>query len=463
MTDRDLTALSRTTASGAEFGVTAGGFVPKPVARLLSEKIALARELFGADVDLTSGSVLRTLLELQSVEDARVWSHLGLLYESSHVATARGEALSRLGAELGIPRPFHRATGAVTFTLAGDLPASMPQVRLWRGTRLRARGGVGVFLRDGAVVDADRTEAQAAVVAFEPGPAGDLDPTAEVAGDRPGLIDAVDPDDTAVAAEAELVASGVVTITHTAPLTGGTLAWSDEDYRDLLLSYPRNVWTPDALRVAVSLVPGVRQVIVKDLYGGLDINHAIFGNFAFAERLFTEQRSIANPYFVTVLVAGEEAAIWDGPGQLAERVRAAVDQVRPVGIAPAIEQADQVGVGYRGRIVVDGLPVTPDGPSPGAVAALVGRIEDRVRRYVGRLRIGEPVLFSEIMWSVMNEPGIVDVKDLRLVRYPPRLGRGHVGGNEQWVAEVVDPGADIRIGASEVPVLVASTTDLRVV
>jgi hypothetical protein len=351
----------------------------------------------------------------------------------------------------------------VTFTLAGDLPASMPQVRLWRGTRLRARGGVGVFLRDGAVVDADRTEAQAAVVAFEPGPAGDLDPTAEVAGDRPGLIDAVDPDDTAVAAEAELVASGVVTITHTAPLTGGTLAWSDEDYRDLLLSYPRNVWTPDALRVAVSLVPGVRQVIVKDLYGGLDINHAIFGNFAFAERLFTEQRSIANPYFVTVLVAGEEAAIWDGPGQLAERVRAAVDQVRPVGIAPAIEQADQVGVGYRGRIVVDGLPVTPDGPSPGAVAALVGRIEDRVRRYVGRLRIGEPVLFSEIMWSVMNEPGIVDVKDLRLVRYPPRLGRGHVGGNEQWVAEVVDPGADIRIGASEVPVLVASTTDLRVV
>ena len=69
MTQTDLDVLTRSTASGLSYGVTSAGFVPKPIARLLAEKIALARELFGADVDLTSGSALRTLLELQCVEE----------------------------------------------------------------------------------------------------------------------------------------------------------------------------------------------------------------------------------------------------------------------------------------------------------------------------------------------------------------------------------------------------------
>ena len=195
------------------------------------------------------------------------------------------------------------------------------------------------------------------MTAFDPGPAGNLDPTAEVDGDTPGLIDSIDRADARVAAARELAEAGTLTITHAAPLPRRGDDWGDEPYRDLLLAYPRNLWTPDALRVAVSLVPGVRQVVVKDLYGGLDINQSIYGDFSFAERLFTEQRGLGNPYFVTVLVAPEEAAIWDGPGQLAARVREAVDQVRPIGIAPSIEPADQVGVGYRARLVVDGLPV----------------------------------------------------------------------------------------------------------
>jgi hypothetical protein len=60
------------------------------------------------------------------------------------------------------------------------------------------------------------------------------------------------------------------------------------------------------------MVAGVRQIVVKNLYGGLDVNHSIFGNFSFAERLVSEQRSLGNPYLVTVLVAAEEAAVWDG-------------------------------------------------------------------------------------------------------------------------------------------------------
>jgi len=462
MTEPDLAELARSTASGLDYGVTASGFVPKPVARLLAEKIALARELFGADVDLTAGSALRTVLELQCVEDARIWTHLGLLFDASHVATATAESLSRLGAELGIPRPFHRATGTVTLTLAGALPQDTPQLVLPRGSRLRARGGAGVFLSQEVRLDTATTTTAAPVTAFEPGPGGNLDPTAEEEGELPGLIDAVDPADSRIALAAQLVAAGTLVITHTQPLTGGADGWADEPYRDLLLAYPRNLWTPDALQVTVSLVPGVRQVVVQDLFGGLDINQSIYGNFSFAERLFSEQRSLGNPYFVTVLVAGEEAAIWDGPNQLADRVRAAVDQVRPIGIAPSIEQALQVGVGFRARLSVDGLPVTLNGPAAGAVASLVGRIDDRVRQYVNRLRIGEPVRYSEVMWAIMNEPGVTDARELRLLRYPPRLSPDLATGGQAYGVEELPLGEDVTVSPAEVAVLVTDPADLVV-
>lgn len=463
MTEPDLAALARSTANGAAFGVTAAGFVPKPVGRILDEKIALARELFGDDVDLTSGSVLRTLLELQSVEDSRTWVELAHVFASSHIATAEGAALSRLGAELGIRRPFQRATGALTLRLTAPLPAGMSQLVLPRGTRLRSRGGTGVFLAESVELDGDRASVTAPITAFEPGPGGDLDPALGVGGEKPGLIDAFDPDDARAEGGIELLESGVLALQHDSALDGGTALWADEAYRDLLLAYPRNLWTPDALRVAVSLVPGVRQVVVKDLYGGLDVHQAIFGNFSFLERLFTEQRSIANPYFVTVLVAPEEAAIWDGPGQLAARVRVAVDAVRPIGIAPAIERASLIGVGFRARLIVDGLPLGPSGIAAGARAALLARIEDRVRRYVGRLRIGEAVLASEITWAIMNEPGVVDVKGLRLVRYPPALDQALLTEDTGWRPQVLEPLADVEVSPTEVAVLVLEPDRIEVV
>ncbi len=211
----------------------------------------------------------------------------------------------------------------------------------------------------------------------------------------------------------------------------------------------------------MSLVPGVRQVLVRDLYGGLDVNQSIYGNFSFAERLFSEQRSLGNPYYVTVLVAPDESVVWDGPGQLADRVRQAVDTVRPIGIAPSIEQALQVGVGLRVRLSLDGLAASDTGTSAGTTA-LVGRIVDRIRRYVGRLRIGEPVRYSEAMWAVMNEPGVADARDLRLLRYPPRLTDAVLGAGQPYGVQEFGVGEDVTIGPAEVPVLVTDPSDVVV-
>src|SRR3954469_9655067 len=108
-------SVSRSSAA-AGFGITDTGFVPKPFARLLAEKLALARALFGADLDLGSGSAMRKIFEVSALEDARTWAALAALYDNQFVATARGDALSRLGAELGLPRPSLEARGTIKLT-----------------------------------------------------------------------------------------------------------------------------------------------------------------------------------------------------------------------------------------------------------------------------------------------------------------------------------------------------------
>src|SRR4051812_10885651 len=96
--------------------------MPKPFARLLDEKLPLVRELLDEHIDLGSGSPVRKLLELSALEDARTWAALAAIYDGLFVGTATGDSLSRLGEELGLPRPYLEARGSVRLTLKGTLP-----------------------------------------------------------------------------------------------------------------------------------------------------------------------------------------------------------------------------------------------------------------------------------------------------------------------------------------------------
>jgi hypothetical protein len=97
------------------------------------------------------------------------------------------------------------------------------------------------------------------------------------------------------------------------------------------------------------------------------------------------------------------------------------------------------------------------------VTALVGRIADRVRRYVGQLHIGEPVRYSEVMWAVMNEQGVTDARDLHMLRYPPRLTSDVLGGSQAYDVQQLALGEDVAIGPAEVPVLVTDPSDVVVI
>lgn len=471
-------AVTRSTGS-AGFGVTPAGFLPKPFTRLLAEKIALAQRLIDPDIDLSSGSVVRKLLEITALEDARTWASLAAEYDDSFVSTARGRALSALGEELGVSRPFVTATGAVTLTLAQALPAGVAELALPRGSRLSTPGGHRVALAAAVRFGAGVTSATAPVTSFDPGPVGNLDPAVvDDGGAHPQRVDRWEIADEKLAPmiAADVAAGfhptasangqGLVRIAHTQAFTGGDGQFDDDRYRALLLAAPRSLWTADSIAATVALVPGVRQVAVRDGAGGLDLSQSVFGQFNFLERLFAADRDPASPFFVTVLIAPTEAAVWEGSTGLRAAVEQAIRDVRPVGIFPNVVRADQVFFSVQADVVTSGVPL-PAGAvasrnlSPSALS-LKARLAERVRAVVDGLALSEPVRAAALSAAMMAEPGVVDVVGLHLVRFPCQVDR--VGSGETLGAstEVLGLDENLTLGADQIAVFVEQPGRLTV-
>jgi hypothetical protein len=465
-------AVARSTGT-EQFGVTRQGFAPKSFARLLAEKLALARALLGDELDLGSGSVVRKLLEVTALEDARTWAALGAMYDDSFVTSATGDALSRLGDELGLARPHLEAIGSVKLRLQGSLPEGTGEVVIPRGARLLTPGGHHVATTERATLSPTSQERIVGVAAFFPGPEHNLDPSfTDANGAHTQRIDRFNPlDDQLRELFDAMAASGnafQVFVEHTVALTGGERFWPDARYRELLLRAPRSTWRADAIEIAVSLVPGVRQVQVRDAWGGLDIHQSIFGNFNFIERVFGSERDLGSPYYLAVLVAPTPAAIWEGPDGLRTAVESAIEDLRPISIFPRVEQAEQIGIGIAADLVVRGLPL-PSGSratvnASAPATALKQRLLGRVRQYVDTLGFGEPVRASEVTWALMNEPGVADVHRLRLLRYPAGFDAVDFGASPVGTGvEELDCGTNVELQVNQVPVTVDDPSGLVVV
>jgi hypothetical protein len=458
-------SVARSTNSEG-FGLDRERFEPKPFVRLLAEKLALARTLFGADLDLGSGSAIRKLLEISALEDSRTWSALAEMFESSFVVTATGDALSRLGEELGIARPFLEARGTVKLKLNGTLPSSVSEVTIPRGARMLTPGGHHAATEESIALSEELKERDVAVIAFYPGNDHNLNPAQ--ANQKLKTWNPGDPKLDDLFALGKLQSPVTVDIDHQSLLTGGDLQWPDDRYRDLLLGAPRSIWTADAIKLAVSLVPGVRSVQVRDAFGGLDINQSIFGNFNFIERLFGSEREIGSPYYLTILVARTEAAIWEGADGLRAAVESAIEDLRPVSIFPRVEQAELVGVGLSADVVVEGLPLptgsttTVNGSAP--ARALKQRLQQRARRYVDDLDFGEPARAAEVIWALMNEPGVVDLRDPKLLRYPASIeGVDFGAGDGSNGAEALKIGQNVQLQVNQIARFVDDEDALTIV
>src|SRR2546423_1794309 len=104
------------------FGVTADGFALKGIDRIVADQQTRAKEMFGDDVDLTSGSALRKVLDAVAWDAQELWRSLEAQYYSNFVTTAQGPSLDLLGTDLGLPRRNLPAHGKVLLTLANGAP-----------------------------------------------------------------------------------------------------------------------------------------------------------------------------------------------------------------------------------------------------------------------------------------------------------------------------------------------------
>jgi phage-related baseplate assembly protein len=429
-----------------DFGVTTDGFVVKPVDVILSESLDRAKAVFDS-VDLTSTSPLRKILETTAVEDGELWKRLEDLYFGNFVSTAVGDTLDQLGEDVGLARANLASTGTLHVELANA--AIGRQYILPEGTVVVTTSGVTFGTVAPVILESGAVKADVGVVAFVPGPTGDV----EI-----GAINAIDPAYLAIFLADFLPAQ--ITVTNKVPITGGTATESDDVYRAKLLGLPHNLWTVDSVVQAALGVRGVIDVVLSDPLGGVDVSQSIFDLFNFDQRAFSSERRVGQPYLFTVVVAHEFRAPWRTTGAVPgifELVTAAVDRVRPIGVHANIVEADHIEVGVRATVVIQ---AGSDGP------ALLASVRQRLASDFGALRLGGDVLYSQVVRAFVEQPGVLDVQGLHLRRSPAAFGRITFGAvPHQTVLAEAAVGENLIMGPTELAVLAASPSafDLTVV
>lgn len=393
-------------ADQSQFGVTADGFVVKGIDRIIADQQSRAQAMFGADVDLTSGSALRKVLDAVAWEAQDLWRGLEAQYYSNFVTTATGPSLDLLGTDLGITRRNLSAQGQVVLTLTnGALERSYV---LPEGTVIQTAAAPAVSFRTSGPVTLgpDQLSATVGVQAVDRGPAGNL---------QAGQQLRIDPGWAALHLNL-----GTATVTPTNPqgFSDGELLEADAEYRARLLGVPRTIWTADALLAQVLGAEGVRDAAIFDPLGGVDVSQSYFNMFLFGQRAFSLQRQLGSPYYFDIVVAVEPGWPWttDGgtvPG-VYDTLIDTVRQWRPASVFPNITQANEVDIGIRATLVIQ---------SGHDQDAIKGQIVNSLHAAVDNLPLGRTVLYSDVMLIVRTTPGVVDVQNLHLRRNPPAFAK----------------------------------------
>jgi Baseplate J-like protein len=428
----------------AEFGITKTGFSIKPFQAILEEKAARAREVFGGDIDLRSTSALRKILDISSAEDQELWKRAEQLYYSNFISTASGQSLDLLGEDVGVTRRFLASTGKVKLKLTGEAPGRVYHLPI--GTLVESNAPVQRFSIQKLVSLSDQNkEVIVDIVATARGPASDLAAT---------KINKINP----VYAQRFLSLGGaVINVVNEQPTSGGARPEDDTSYRDLLLGFPRTLWTLEAVRKVVKSLDGVRDCRLFDPLGGVDVSLSKFAFFSFSQRRFGTQRLLATPYFFNVLVATLPGFLWESEGTvigLRETIQNAIRDVRPISIFPNLQRADDVRVGIRARLLIK------PGHDKGSVVA---SIKERLERRINALGLGNSVLYAEVLCDCMDLPGVVDVQRLHLRRCPPLFLTINLG-RQRFQSQVIEfaVGENISLLPNEIPVFEIDSDLFRV-
>jgi uncharacterized phage protein gp47/JayE len=437
-------------ADTTTYGVTPQGFIVKPFQAILNDAFARAQLSFGPDIDLRSSSSIRKIIELGCLDAGLLWMALDDVYHSGFTSTAVGGALDLLGADLGRQRASTQATGQATFKLG---PAALPGsvLTLPPGTLVDTAQPGAVSFRLATTVTLSNDPAQSfpalasvTVTAVIPGLSGNI---------AASQLVQINP---TFAARYLSFDPSLVVVSNATAFTGGERQQDDSTYRQALQAQPRTFWTQDAIRATVIGLDGVRDALVSDPYGGLDTPAPPFGAVCFGDSLFQLPRDVCSPYFFSIVVAAERGVLWETEGTspnqitgLSDQILAALQPIRPISTFPTLVQADTVEVALRAQITL------VSGADSGTVLAAA---QLALTAYIGTLRLGDAVLYSQVLRVLSELSGVADIQNLRLRRAPPRFGEVVFGppatfGDPGDITAIELPcGGNLTLAATEVAV-----------
>ena len=121
------------------YGLTATGFLPKPLTQIRADMNTALQAAFGSSIDLSDRSILGQIVGILAEREALVWQLAQQLYYSMDPTAATGPALDALAALTGttrLPATFSTVTGTFTGT---------PTTNIASGTQAKTASTAVVF------------------------------------------------------------------------------------------------------------------------------------------------------------------------------------------------------------------------------------------------------------------------------------------------------------------------------
>lgn len=385
----------------AEWGVTEKGFRRKTYPEIISDMEAKAKDLFGADIDLSSASPLALFLRVVAFGLSLLWMVAERVYNAGFIDTATGQSLDYVVKYAGLRRrPASPARRMLRFT--GDPGVVIPQ-----GFLVETQGGPPRFATLQAVVIPESGTVDVLAEAVEPGTSGNVGPgtITAIVNPIPGL-------------------DSVTNVDHPANVDG----LNRETDRELRERYYQSLAaggasTIDSIRASVLAVPGVRSARVfhnptMDIINGRppkSVEVVVLGgaNEDVAQAIHKTISAGIEPY------GDIEVAVVDAGGET-QVIRFSRAQTVPLYV--------NVRVTATSSYPLDGDE----------------RIKDEIIRYIGgidstgELRpgtgLGEPVIWTALIEAARRVTGVQDV-DITVGTEPNPTGRANVPIGPREVAE----------------------------
>ncbi|HEY9858154.1 MAG TPA: baseplate J/gp47 family protein, partial [Candidatus Obscuribacterales bacterium] len=345
-------------------------FQPKKFDQIYAEMERLTQERLPGVTDFRVGSVVRTMYESIAYEMAVLYEQMNQVYLSAYVDTAEGTQLDRLVAVLGIQRGSPDfAEGVVTFERdPGPEAIAIPSGTLITTQDTEKSPRKPYKTIEAVLFPADQATLDVKVQAVNRGE-----------------------DETVPAAAISIMPQpipGVKSVTNAAATQfTGKRAETDSELRQraksVLLASGKA--SPTALEAALLILPGVKEVKLRERF-----DQEIYG-------------------LVDVFVDGVD---FDNQARV-QTLQSQIDQVRAAGVMVRLQSAVAIALD-----AVFWLEVKSD-LSAADRETLETNVQDAVKQHLIDLKMGQPLLFAQLVRQVLGVAGVNNLERFAIATYTP--------------------------------------------